>query len=145
MARTIMFAFEFQLYGLKVVFLPSLAMEHGPSSNNRPVELEQPGPPFNQRTTGSVEGELRDSKNLNRVSKRIPLLPGNLPEEQVLLLGDVEIARILLHRWIAESARLSNPKSVLLEGWMGDKLVCAGDKFGKLPSTESTYKEDRSS
>ena len=45
-SRKIMLAFSFQLYLLKVVFWPSLAIEHGPSSKRRPVELEQPGPPL---------------------------------------------------------------------------------------------------
>lgn len=34
-----------------------------PSSINKPVMDEQPGPPLSQSTNGSVSGLLRDSKN----------------------------------------------------------------------------------
>jgi len=55
-------AFAFQAKGLKSS-LTFLLIDEGPSSKNRPVSEEQPGPPFSQRTTGSFLGSLRDSKN----------------------------------------------------------------------------------
>lgn len=50
-----------------LMFLP---IELGPSSKKRPVKDEHPGPPFNQRTTGSVLGSFRDSKNPIIVSRQ---------------------------------------------------------------------------
>lgn len=44
-------------------------MDDGPSSRKRPVRDEQPGPPLSQRTTGSLTGSLRDSKNPNIVNQ----------------------------------------------------------------------------
>ena len=55
-------ALLFHEYGLFLIFW-SLVMDAGPSSMNRPVSEEQPGPPLSQRTTGSFLGSLRDSKN----------------------------------------------------------------------------------
>jgi hypothetical protein len=55
-------ALEFHEYGLYLTFKFS-SMEEGPNSRKRPVREEQPGPPFNHRTTGSFFGSLRDSKN----------------------------------------------------------------------------------
>lgn len=54
-----------------MVLRPPETTVHGPSSNNRPVEELQPGPPFNQRVKGAVEGEDRDSKNLRICTRKI--------------------------------------------------------------------------
>jgi hypothetical protein len=58
-------AFAFQEYGLLWSFR-FLSSEAGPNSRKSPVKDEHPGPPFSQRTTGSVLGSLRDSKNPDR-------------------------------------------------------------------------------
>ena len=61
-SRNMTLALEFQLYGFGLT-LRSSSMAAGPSSRNKPVREEQPGPPLIQRTTGSFWGSLRDSKN----------------------------------------------------------------------------------
>ena len=55
-------ALAFHEYGLLWSFNFS-SMDEGPSSRNRPVREEHPGPPFSQSTTGSFLGSFRDSKN----------------------------------------------------------------------------------
>ena len=55
-------ALAFHEYGL-LCSLRFLSIEEGPSSRKRPVKEEHPGPPFNQRTTGSFLGSFLDSKN----------------------------------------------------------------------------------
>lgn len=62
-------ALAFHEYGLYLTLM-SLSMDDGPSSMNRPVKDEQPGPPFSQRTTGSFSGSLRDSKNPETIRVR---------------------------------------------------------------------------
>lgn len=61
----------FQLCSLCVMFLPSSAMRHGPSSKSRPVEELHPGPPLSHRVRGALSGDLRDSKNLHHCQPRV--------------------------------------------------------------------------
>lgn len=121
-----MFAFEFQPYLLYVVFLPSSAMLHGPSSNRRPVEELQPGPPLSHRMSGASSGEVRDSKNLrNPISPRggVGEVRAHEPEEQVLSYGYVKITAVLLHRGVAQ-LRLCNTKLIVAEQRVRHLLVC---------------------
>ena len=56
----------FHEYGFLVVFLPLSVIEHGPSSNKRPVDELHPGPPFSHIVSGASLGDVRDSKNLRK-------------------------------------------------------------------------------
>ena len=40
---------------------------NGPFSDKKPSKELQPGPPFNQSTTGSLAGSFCDSTNLKRI------------------------------------------------------------------------------
>lgn len=73
---------------------------YAPSSMKRPMEDEQPGPPFVQNTTSSLSGSLRLSKKLffpsragrNQRRTMVRCVLGSLEEE---VLGfDVDVARI---------------------------------------------------
>ena len=64
------FAFEFQLYSLRIVSVPSALTEHGPFSPKRATSEEHPGPPVIHMTTGSVAGAERLSKYLRRQAGR---------------------------------------------------------------------------
>ena len=48
------------------MFLPLSVIEHGPSSNKRPVDELHPGPPFSHIVSGVSLGDVRDSKNLRK-------------------------------------------------------------------------------
>jgi hypothetical protein len=63
-------AFAFHDHAFKLVPnpSPSRTTTHGPSAINSPTELEQPGPPLSQTTTGALDGFFRASKNLSRIS-----------------------------------------------------------------------------
>ena len=60
----------------KVVPFPSLLTKQGPFSINKAIWDEQPGPPVNQITNGSLEGSDRDSSS----QKKYDLAP-NEPEK----------------------------------------------------------------
>jgi len=65
------------------------------------VREEQPGPPFNQRTTGSFSGSLRDSKNprsqLTSTFKHNLRLSCLTVKQMLIILVIVQIAGVLLH------------------------------------------------
>lgn len=52
----------FHEYGLNCGLMFAL-IEEGPSSMNKPVMEEHPGPPLSHNVTGSLCGSFRDSKN----------------------------------------------------------------------------------
>ena len=89
-------------------------MRQGPSSNNRPVEELQPGPPLSQRTRGSFLGLFLDSKNLapNEGIDHEDQSNDDSPKEQMLSISNVEVARILFDRWVAEM-RLGRPELIV--------------------------------
>lgn len=53
----------------------------------------------------------------------LEVLPSGLPKEQVFVLRNIEVSRVLLHRRIAE-AWLRETQLVLLERRMGNQLIC---------------------
>lgn len=122
-----MFARLVHEWGLNVVFFPSSAIVHGPSSKSRPVEELHPGPPLSQRTRGSLLGLLLDSKNLRSRYMDFGLRERNCdePEEQMFSVCNVEIARILLDRRIAKVG-LPRPELVVREGRVLDQFDFIG-------------------
>jgi len=90
-------------------------MLQGPSSKSNPVEELHPGPPLSHMRRGAYFGATRDSKNLYEMLTSIRLSNHrNRPEEQVLILRDIQVAGILLHGGIAK-LRLGDPQFVSAE------------------------------
>lgn len=58
-------ALLFHEYGFNLTVELSLVIRHGPCSWTRPIMLELPGPPLNQRARGAVSASSRDAKNQN--------------------------------------------------------------------------------
>ena len=75
-----------------------LSMPAGPSSRNRPVKELHPGPPFNQRTTGSFPGSFRDSKNPmeDQLEIQYEYEGTHTVEKMLVVLVIIQIARYLL-------------------------------------------------
>ena len=138
-----MLKFSFQLYGFQVMFNPSFATRHGPSSNSNPVSDDCPGPPgseqrfsvvprrtsvvyapFVQYTKSEVSGEFLDSKNLGG-GVTDDLKPRNErgpPEEQVFSVSNVKVARVLLHARITD-LWFRQTEAVVIERRVCDQLV----------------------
>ena len=101
-------AFEFHEKSLNLT-LPSLVTAEGPSSMKRPIRDEQPGPPFNQSTTGSFLGSLRDSKNPGEALASVAngrFIRVLTVKQMLVLLVVIEIATVLLDLVDAQRGRI---------------------------------------
>lgn len=83
-----------------------------------------PGPPFSHNVSGALSGETRASKNLHIESQQHH--SGNkfcnTPEEEVFVVSNIEIARVLLDVWVTD-CRFCDPQLMIRKQRVGDKFV----------------------